>query len=273
MDSDDIRQHWTQWATAYGSALRATTKTWTAKALEIDALSRRLRAHLGDRAGTVLEVGCGNGVNCVELAKAFPSLELDGVDYVPEMVAGAVENARGGGVAGRTRFHVGDVNDLAAVTALRPAYDVVFTDRCLINLNTSELQKAAIGALASRVEAGGLLLMIENSLTSYAAQNRCRTALGLDARTPAAFNRFFDESEIRPQIAACGLDLVEVEDFGSLHDLMLYVLVPAINGGTVDYEHPLVQAATTLSIALAGTADAGFGHLGQNRLFVCRRPA
>jgi SAM-dependent methyltransferase len=272
MDSRDIRRHWTNWASTYGSALRATTKTWTAKALEIDALSRRLRSVVGDSgSGRVLEMGCGNGINCVELAKVFSNLSFDGVDFVPEMVTAAVDNARTAEVHDRVRFFVGDAvgaNDLAD---LQPSYDVVFTDRCLINLNAIELQKQAISVLASKVKPGGYLLMIENSSTSYAKQNRCREAIGLAARKPADFNLFFDEDEILPHVTAAGLDLVDVEDFSSLHDLMLYVLVPVINGGAVDYDHPLVQAATTLSREIAADAANTFGSYGQNRLFVCRR--
>ncbi|MTD95388.1 methyltransferase domain-containing protein [Hyphomicrobium sp. xq] len=272
MDSRDIRRHWTNWATTYGSALRATTKTWTAKALEIDALSRRLRSVVGDSGGgKILEMGCGNGINCVELAKFFPNLSFDGVDFVPEMVTAAIENARSADVEDRVRFFVGDAIGAGNLPELQPSYDVVFTDRCLINLDAIELQKQAISILASKVKPGGYLLMIENSLTSYAKQNRCREALGLAARKPADFNLFFDEDEILLHVTAAGLELVDVEDFSSLHDLMLYVLVPAINGGAVDYDHPLVQAATTLSRELAAEATGTFGSYGQNRLFVCRR--
>ena len=114
--------------------------------------------------------------------------------------------------------------------------------------------------------------MIENSFATYQEQNHCRELLGLKPRTPAAFNLFFDESRIRPHIAAIGLNLVDVEDFISLHDLVLYALVPAINGGEVDYEHPLVHAATVLSKEMSGTKPGAFGTFGQNRLYVCRKP-
>lgn len=272
MDSHEILQHWTNWATKYGANLRATTKTWTAKALELGALSRRLHSVLADNAGAhVLEMGCGNGVNCVELAKQFPRVRFDGVDFVSEMVGAAIQNSRNCGVLEQVRFFVGDAAGVGSLVGLEPTYDVVFTDRCLINLNTVALQKQAITALVSKVRLGGYLLMIENSMTSYCEQNRCRSALGLSPRTPAAYNLFFDEAEIRPHIASSGLELIDVEDFSSLHDLILYVLVPAINGDVVDYDHPLVQAATTLSNEFSASLTGTFGSFGQNRLFVCQR--
>ena len=150
-------------------------------------------------------------------------------------------------------------------------YDVVFTDRCLINIKSVELQMRAITDLAARVRKGGHLIMIENSTATYDRQNHCRTLLDLPARTPAAFNLFFDETRILPHLKTLGFE-VEIEDFISLHDLMLYVLVPAINGGTVDYDHPLVHAATLLNIAVSAEISSAFGAFGQGRMFVCRKP-
>jgi SAM-dependent methyltransferase len=272
MDSEDIRQHWTNWAATYGTGLRATTKSWTAKALEIDALSRRLGQLVAAPAkARVLEVGCGNGVNCVELAQQFSEAHFDGVDYIAEMVAAATENARNRNVADRIQFFVGDILQLDRVAGLESEYDIVFTDRCLINLNTIELQKEGISSLAAKVKVGGHLLMIENSTTSHGEQNRCRGFLDLPPRKPADFNLFLDEAEIHRHLKMIGIELIDVEDFSSLHDLMLYVLVPAINGGAVEYDHPLVEAATLLSKELSATQPSRFGAFGQNRLFVCRK--
>jgi len=272
MDRDQIRQHWTNWASTYGGDLRATTKTWTPKVLEVDALSRRLQS-LGGTDLSILEVGCGNGINCIELAKLHPKSRFDGVDFVPEMVTAASENSQKSGIGDRLRFLVGDVLALDKVAGLRDTYDVVFTDRCLINLNAVSLQEQAITALSRKVRVGGHLFMIENSLATYQDQNRCREMLGLKPRTPAAFNLFFDEARIRPHIAAIGLNLVDVEDFISLHDLVLYALVPAVNGGELDYNHPLVHAAMTLSKEMSAAKPGAFGAFGQNRLYVCHKPS
>ena len=270
---DDVRKHWTESAVEHGTALQATTRTWTAKMLEIDALSRRFGSVLGgaDATGFVLEMGCGNGVNCLELARSFPNLAFDGVDYVPEMITGAEENRATSAAADRVRFFVGDAVGVGAIDALRATYDIVFTDRCLINLQTVELQKQAISALAAKVRPGGHLLMIENSMRTYGRQNHYRELLGLAPRTPAEFNVFFDEEEIVAHIDSGDLELEDVEDFISLHDLALYVLVPAINGGEVDYGHPLVEAAALLNKAVSAETPSAFGSAGQNRLFTCRK--
>ena len=271
MDREQIKDHWRNWASQFGTGLNATTKTGTLKALEIDALARRMSAiGLDDVPARVLEVGCGNGMNCFGLAEQFPRMQLDGVDYTEEMVAAAGEAAITNGVRERISFHVGNALDLSSIAGLQQEYDAVFTDRCLINLEKIELQLEAITGLAARVRRGGHLIMIENSLTTYERQNHLRTLLGLPARTPAAFNLFFDEAHILPHLASLGLK-IEIEDFISLHDLMLYVLVPSTNGGTIDYDHPLVHSATKLNIAVSHETPSAFGKFGQNRMFVCSK--
>jgi len=273
MDENDIFHHWLSWATEFGTELRATTKTWTAKAIEVDAFARRILELSGNQhTGTALEIGCGNGVNCIELAGRFSNMLFDGIDYVPEMVNSARKNSAVNRLSDRLRFFQGDALSIKDHKDLRREYDFVFTDRCLINLNSADLQKRAIAELATLVRPGGYLLMIENSQQTYEMQNRCREIVGLQPRSPAAFNTFFDESEIVPHLEAVGLELEDVEDFISLHDIVLYVLVPAINGGEVDYNHPLVEAATRLNIGLATEHPGAFGAFGQNRMFVCRKP-
>ena len=113
--------------------------------------------------------------------------------------------------------------------------------------------------------------MIENSTSTHGKQNDAREILGLDRRPVSEFNRFFSEEEMRSHIANAKLELVEIEDFGSLHDLVLYALLPAANGGTVDYDNQIVHAAARLSIALSATGENRFGDFGQNRLYVARR--
>ena len=266
---EDIRAHWENWAKSFGTDLRATTRTGTAKALEIDALARCIGGIRGTagRPLSLLEAGCGNGYNCIALARAFEDCTFSAFDYVPDMAAAARVLVNEAGVGDRVTVFEDDVTALAHVTG---TFDVILTVRCLINLNTDELQQAAIARLAGRVHDGGHLLMIENSRTTHGAQNHARELVGLAPRAPAEFNRFLDEDKVRAQLADLGF-AVETEDFGSLHDIALYVLGPMMNEGKVDYEHPLVMAATQLSLAMNQERRNAFGAFGQNRLFICKK--
>lgn len=271
MKLEEIKNHWSDWAETYGVNLRATTKTSTAKAMEIDAFIRVFERIIdeGTNPKTVLEVGCGNGHNCLSLAQHFKEMNFTGVDFIAEMVASAQQSQKEEGIdESRLRFAEDNVLELATV---ENTYDIIFSDRCLINLNTDELQMQAITGLCDHLQPGGHLLMIENSQQTYARQNHARNLLGLKPRTPAEFNHFFDDDVILPHLDSLGMVVQEVEDFISLHDLMLYVFVPLINDGEVDYDHPLVQAATQLNIAASSEMRSAFGGFGQNRLYVCQK--
>ena len=271
MDLSSIRQHWQTWATQYGTHLRATTKAPSAKILELGALSRAL-AQIEKAAGNrlkILEVGCGNGQNCLHLSDLHPAASFTGVDFIGDMIAAAnAIKAERSIPDHQLVFQVGNVLELALPGA---SFDVVFTDRCLINLNTDALQQKAVASLTGLLKPGGHLLMIENSQQTYELQNRARELVGLPRRVPAEFNHFFDETTLLPFLPSVGLELLGVEDFISLHDIMLYVLVPMINDGKVDYDHPLVAAATQLNLALSGLEGGGSGQLGQNRMYRCRK--
>jgi SAM-dependent methyltransferase len=271
MELDDIKQHWRKWAEA-GVDLRATTKTATIKRLEIAALARAIRrAALEDRPCAILEGGCGNGQNCVALAKQFPQFTFDGFDYVETMVQSAQHLAEMSGCQDRTRFVVGDLLNILACD-LRYRYDVVFTVRAIINLNTEERQLEAITSLASHVSSGGLLLLLENFRETYDRQNQCRELLGLPRRKPAEFNRFLYGTQVEAHMHGIGFKQMVVDDFGSLHDLLLYVLLPAVNAGEIDYDHRLVAAAADLCERLGSVEKDLFGSFGQNRLYVFQRP-
>lgn len=270
---EEVRAHWQDWATQYGTNLRATTKTSTAKALEIDALHRAISSIVkgSEEKVRVLEFGCGNGQNCLSLAKLFPTAAFVGIDYIPAMVQAANELKHQQGLSdAQLIFEEGNILDIHLP---ENSFDIIFTDRCLINLTSDELQQQAIQSLSKRLKIGGYLLMIENSQATFDRQNFARQAVGLPPRSPADFNHFFDEKTLLPYLDGINLEQVGIEDFISLHDLVLYVLVPMVNGGKVDYDHPMVAAATELNMVLSNSHDGGVGQYGQNRLYKYIRKA
>ena len=273
MNLQEIQAHWQDWARRSGTDITATTKTQTIKYLEIDALSRafRMAGHLPDHAFSVLEVGCGNGHNCVELARQWPQAQFTGVDYILEMTASASALSKAAGVEARTCFYTGNALELSQSTDLAASYDIVFSDRLIINMNTRELQRKTVIEMARKVAPGGLLMIIENFYDTYDQQNLCRTLVGLEPRKPMEFNLFMRGADLDQDAAGEGFEKISLENFGSLHDLILYVLVPSINGGVVDYSHPMVEKATSLSAAISAQTPNAFGAFGQNQLHVYRK--
>jgi len=275
MDLNEIRNHWDKSAREFETGLRATTKSLPIKRLEIAALYKAIKkTHLYNiRETDVLEVGCGNGHNCFFLSDALPNFNFTGVDYVPEMIKNAKKfQANDSKKYSRILFRTGNILDLKNNKNIKKEYPIVFTDRCVINLNTTALQLEAIDQLLGKVAQDGYLIILENFTQPYKRQNDLRKSVCLPERVPAEYNLFIDEDVLLSHITK-SMELTLVDDFGSLHDILLYVLVPMINGGKIDYDNPLVKAATELSISISEKYDNPFGSFGQNRLFLFHKIA
>jgi SAM-dependent methyltransferase len=270
MDLNEIREHWEKSAQEFETGLRATTKSMPIKRLEIAALHKAIKkTHLYDvRETDVLEVGCGNGYNCFLLSEVLPNFNFTGVDYVSEMIKNAKKfQANDSKKYSRIAFHAGNILNLENNKNLKNEYPIIFTDRCIINLNTTALQLEAIDQLSKKVAQNGYLIILENFTQPYKRQNDFRKSVGLPERVPAEYNLFIDEDLLVSHITK-SMELVLIDDFGSLHDILLYVLVPMVNGGKIDYDNPVVKAATELSISISEKYDNPFGSFGQNRLFL-----
>lgn len=273
MHSDKIKKHWEDLAKEFGADLMATTKNHTIKRLEVAALFRAMQKTPFYKTGKahVLEVGCGNGHNCFLLSELLPALQFLGVDYIPEMIRNA-EKLKNSNTKkySRIAFETGDILDLDNNPRIDDAYDIVFTDRCIINLNTLDLQLRAVDQLSKKVAQNGYLIILENFKQSHERQNDGRIAAGFPKRIPDAYNLFIDEAIFIPHVKK-SMELLSIDDFGSLHDLLLYLLLPMIHNGNIMYDHPLVKAAADFSIGLADKYDNPFGSFGQNRLFLFRK--
>lgn len=65
-------------------------------------------------AGTpvrIAEVGCGEGVAAITIARAYPNVEIDGYDLDDASIAVAQRDADAAGVGDRARFHLRDAAD------------------------------------------------------------------------------------------------------------------------------------------------------------------
>jgi ubiquinone/menaquinone biosynthesis C-methylase UbiE len=265
MSYDEVKRHWDNWAKEYGACLRATTKSVTIKQLEIFTIMRHLVP-----GTSILDVGCGNGYNDIAFVENIPEITVVGVDYSKDMIDNAILNMKRlvPNLQRRLKF------ELANILALpyNEEFDMVTTDRCIINLTSLEMQKKAIDNCVKALRPGGMFLMLENSQQNYARQNDAREAVGLPRRTPPSFNLFLDESVIMPYCKSKGLELLQTDDFGSLHDLMLYVILTAIEPNKEHYDEPAIVKAAEVTMNLAAKGYGyPFGSFGQNRLYVFRK--
>jgi len=59
----------------------------------------------------IAEVGCGEGLAAITIARAYPNAEVDGYDLDPASIAAAHQAAADAGVGDRARFHLRDAAD------------------------------------------------------------------------------------------------------------------------------------------------------------------
>lgn len=113
-----------------------------------ELIRRQLAQHVAGDV-SVLDVGCGQGTQAVELARR--GCHVTGVDPSDDLLARLAETAQSVGV--RVETLRGDIDDLSRIIGLR-TFDVVCAHGLLMYLDDAE---AAIARLTERVAEGGLL--------------------------------------------------------------------------------------------------------------------
>ncbi|MFP5372735.1 MAG: class I SAM-dependent methyltransferase, partial [Actinomycetes bacterium] len=111
----------------------------------------------------VAEIGCGEGIAAVTLARSFPGAVVDGFDLDDASIAAARRHADEAGVADRVRFEVAD-----AVTLLTTgAYDLVF---CVEMLHDTSDPVGVLAAMRrARGRDGAVLVVDEAVAESFAS--------------------------------------------------------------------------------------------------------
>ena len=122
---------------------------------------------LADPPARVADLACGQGRSSIEIARAYPKVQVDGIDLDTASIEFARRNLEGSGVEDRVSFQNRD----AADARLAGRYDLVTIFEALHDMSYPvEVLKAARGLLAE----GGLMLIgderAEESFTAPAGE-------------------------------------------------------------------------------------------------------
>jgi ubiquinone/menaquinone biosynthesis C-methylase UbiE len=225
------------------------------KKLEIEAIAAYVRDGMH-----VLDVGCGNGITIVELARRYKISSL-GIDNVGKMVDSAVSLAANQQLKGSARFQTGDARDLSG---LSERFDLIYTERMLINLADWPSQSQAIINICDLLVEGGLYVMCESSQDGLNKINSLRGQLGLSEITPPWHNRYLHDDEIE-KLAVPGVKLEGNNDFSSTYYFLSRLVnawLAAQEGKEPEYESPINQLALKLP---------PIGNMGQTRIWLWRK--
>ena len=122
---------------------------------------------LADPPARVADVACGQGRSSIEIARAYPKVQVDGIDSDSASIEFARKNLVGSGVEDRLSFHDAD----AADAGLAGRYDLVTIFEALHDMSYPvEVLRSARGLLAD----GGLMFIgderTEDSFTAPASE-------------------------------------------------------------------------------------------------------
>src|SRR5262245_23243575 len=169
---------------------------------EIELLRSRVPA-----GSKLLDAGCGEGEATAAYAE-LPGVVVHGADFSDTRLALAAERLRGRANVSLRRV------DLLDPRGLDADYDVVVSQRFLINLTDRSLQERALGTLAACLNPRGRLLLLEGSRDGEAELNALRAALGLPSLAPRWHNLFLDDAALVEHMATLGCRLLEQDGLG-----------------------------------------------------------
>ncbi len=240
----------------------ATSPDFNLREIEIEYLARWLQD-----GARILDVGCGNGYSDLCHATIFDSAFV-GIDFVPEMIKAAEQITQQFQLKGRVKFQVGDATDMQFLDS---AFDIVISQRCLLNMPTREDQWQAMREIARVLKPGGRYLMLEGTLQGLRRLNEVRSMFELDPIPEAApgynwFSNKFDEEEML-QVADTLFERLEgVQRFG-----MYYFISRVIHPLLVAPEQPKYDARINMIARQICGQIPNYNDLGHVALFIFRR--
>lgn len=144
-----------------------------------------------EKADRMVDVGCGSGYATRILAPLVR--ETLGVDFSESMIGRARAAA-----AGRPGLRFDVANALDLNPAALGTFDIALSVRCLINLESWELQQRAIENIAHLLTPGGRFIFVEGLADGRRALNAMRLRMGLSEMPTVWHNVDFEEATLMP---------------------------------------------------------------------------
>ncbi|MEK7462346.1 MAG: class I SAM-dependent methyltransferase [Patescibacteria group bacterium] len=242
-DIAEVQEMWNEAARAKKDSPLATTHDRILRDLEIAAILKRIPE--GKKTLKVLDIGCGNGFSTLEYAKAR-SHEFHGIDFSPEMVkyAEAAKKKAIKKLKGKVSFAEGDA---LKVTAKDGTYDIVTTDRCIVNLVTLEDQKASIKEIHRLLKKGGRAIICEGTMQGFTNINNLRKLAKLPIMKNHWHNIYLDETKLEPVMRKY-FEVIEIDPFASTYYIAsrIFNALAATDPSKPDYFSKINKVAATM---------------------------
>lgn len=170
---------------------------------EIELIKRRIVPN-----AKILDAGCGEGEGTL-VYSAIPGVVVHAVDFSQTRLDKATKTLQG-----RSNVTLQRV-DFLAPYVLANDYDIVISQRFMINLMEWSLQQKVVLALMAMLKPGGRLLMLEGSKQGMDSLNEFRAAFGLNPIPSKWHNLFFDDDVLIRFMQQHAYNLLEEDGLGA----------------------------------------------------------
>ena len=141
--------------------------------------------------------------------------------------------------------------DVLDLSPIKKKFDVIISDRCIINLPTRELQKKAIKEIWLSLKRGGYYIMVENFIEGHNVMNKLRKRLGLKEISVRWHNNYLDEKFLNSFISRY-FKISTRKNISSIYYLItrtVYSKICQIENREPDYDNIIYKIAVGLDEA------------------------
>lgn len=191
MNPDEIiLNHYRRIAKNFGLSICSGIPQEKIKHEEMQFFLKEIQAYAGEKARSlkVLDVGHGNGYTLEFLARKFPRHSFSGFEFTPELYEVSTQR-------NLENYQVWQ-GDARKGESYKSTYDIIYTERVLINLLNFKDKLKAMGHIAESLKPGGLFLMSESFEESTRLYNKARAEFQLEPFEPSPHNQFLTEKFI-----------------------------------------------------------------------------
>lgn len=189
---DVIKDYYVESAKKFGKSKEMSMQDIFTRDSEIKSITKVINYFIYKKyCKNILEVGCGNGYMADILYKSF-DINYNGIDFCDEMIELSKDRN-----LNDYMFSLGDVCNL---NFKNEVFDLIFSERCLINLNSWDKQQKSLSEIYRTLKKGGIYIMVEGFTDGLNNLNEARRVVGLDPIEQKFFNKYFDKEKLMEYI-------------------------------------------------------------------------